>query len=103
MLIHSRLRWRLARWRIRSCAAYAAKYINTTGRKPEGRHEVPLLGLGGFVVTIQHFDCKNRNPASEPVAKAHGNYDVRLIRAYRAGMGHYLANEADKPAPEQRK
>lgn len=98
MFIHSRLWRHLANWPIRSHAAYAATYARMTGRRPVGEHEVPLLGLGGFLVTFQFFELIQRNPTSEPIAKAHGKYDERLVRAYRSALGHYLANKADEPA-----
>lgn len=102
MFIHSRLWWRLARWRVLSRMAYAEKYLKTTGYRPVGRHEVPLLGLGGFVIDFQHFRYRHRKPAEKAVTKVQGKHDERLIRAYRAALGHYLANKADEPAPDQR-
>lgn len=103
MFIHSRLWWRLARWRVRSRMAYAAKYIKAKRSRPVGPHEVLMLGLGGFVVDFQRIRYRHRKPADEPITKVHGKYDERLIRAYSAAMGHYLANQADEPAPGHRK
>lgn len=92
---YSKLWWRLARWHVRSRLAYATTYYRATGHWPSGRHTVPLLGLGGFVVSFRPFRPRLCKGSSGREMTADGKYDMRLVRAYRAALAHSLAVEPD--------
>lgn len=91
MHLHSKLWWLIARWRVRSRLAYAAKYLRKTGQRPVGRHRIPLLGFCGLVGDVRTFKPLQPLRPSKPTPKLQGKYDVRLVRAYLAALGHYVA------------
>lgn len=102
MPIHSQLWWRIARWRIRSRIAYSKQYSKVTGHRPLGEHRVPLLGLGGLVIDSQRFPLRQWARADKFAGTVNDTHNGRMIRAYRAAMGHYLANMPYEPALRSR-